>query len=124
VHERSLVKRLLEQAREIADANGGGRIEEIRIRLGPMSGVEPLLVTTAFDDLAATAKFTTAKLLVEYVELEARCRSCTALFGPVDFVFVCPMCGAPDTEITRGGDVILESICLSHPGDVCDACDK
>lgn len=123
MHERSLVNRLLKQAREIADAHGGGFIEEIRIQLGPMSGVEPLLVRTAFDDLRVTQLAGTVRLLIEYVELEARCQICTKTFEPVDFSFACPLCGAVDTEIIRGADVILESICVSRPRDAWDTCE-
>ena len=52
MHEHSLVHALLEQVERLAGEQGAGEVEEVRVQLGPLSGVEPLLVKTAFEMLA------------------------------------------------------------------------
>ncbi len=115
MHEMGIVRRLLRQVRELQAANGDGAVREIRVQLGPLSGVEAELVRSAFQQLRDSEALTEAILTIESVALEASCRACEHRFQPLQFRFRCPRCGANDTEITQGDGVILESISLAQP---------
>jgi hydrogenase nickel incorporation protein HypA/HybF len=115
MHEMTLVRRLLGQAREIGDAHGGGEIREIVVEMGPLSGVEPELMKTAFELLREGAQMCGASLTINEVPLEARCQECGARFLPVKFRFQCPLCAGTNTVALRGDGVILESISLKQP---------
>lgn len=46
MHERSLIAALIEQASRLAAAQGAASIEEVRVRIGPLSGIEPVLAAS------------------------------------------------------------------------------
>jgi hydrogenase nickel incorporation protein HypA/HybF len=113
MHEMSLVRSLLAQIDELCATHGGSAVREVRLEIGPLSGVEPTLVATAFDRLRSEVTSTaTAELRIEEVRLEARCLACGGVFQPVNFHFRCATCGSGDTEITRGDGVLLQSVVL------------
>lgn len=110
MHERSLVKALIAQVASLAGAQQASRAIEVRVRIGPLSGVEPLLLSGAFADLATAALFNGARLAVIEVPLRAHCRVCNADFNVDNFHFRCEVCNSPDTETIDGDAVILESV--------------
>jgi hydrogenase nickel incorporation protein HypA/HybF len=114
MHEMSLVRSLLEESQRLCAEQGGAAIESIRLELGPLSGVEPLLVESAFEQLSAELGLAGVRLDIEETALEARCRNCWAYFEVRDFRFVCPTCGARQIAITRGDGVKLVSITIGE----------
>lgn len=113
MHEMSLVRALLVQVDELCTSHGGEAVREVRLEVGPLSGVEPELLSIAFDRLRGdTASTATAQLFLDEVPLEARCVTCSQVFQPQAFRFHCPTCGGFETEITRGDGVLLESVLL------------
>ena len=110
MHERSLVKALVAQVVNLATAQRASRAIEVRVRVGPLSGVEPLLLRGAFEDLATAALFDGARLTVVEVPLRAHCRKCGADFNVNNFHFLCEVCGSPDVDTIDGDAVILESV--------------
>ena len=94
------------------EAHGGGTVRSIRVQLGPLSGVEPLLLASAWERVRCDATLGEATLEVEEVPLEARCRTCHNEFQPVRFCFRCPRCGGTETDVVRGENVVLRSIVL------------
>ena len=61
MHEASLVASLLRQVDELAAQNGGGRVDQVRIEVGPLAGVEPLLMREAFERLRVGTSATEAE---------------------------------------------------------------
>lgn len=108
MHERSLARNILAQAEAIAAQQAGGRVREVRVQAGPLSGVEPLLLQSAFEELAHRAGGT-ARLVVEEVPLVARC-PCGCEFEVVGFDFLCPRCGDGLARVIQGEDLQLVSI--------------
>jgi hydrogenase nickel incorporation protein HypA/HybF len=110
MHEMSLVRSLLAQAEEIAAAEGGA-LRSVRVQVGPLSGVEGLLMRSAWEQWCA-ANGRAIELQVEEVPLVARCSECGGEFEPVRFCFQCPACGGSETVAISGDGVILHSITL------------
>ena len=118
MHERSLVRSLIDQVRQIAAANGGGPVRKVFVQIGPLAGVEPALVATAWDEMHGDASgadrvFAESVLIIEQVRLMARCRECEVMFEPTNFRFRCPACGSVRTETTSGDGVVLDRIELA-----------
>ncbi|MEZ6057609.1 MAG: hydrogenase maturation nickel metallochaperone HypA [Planctomycetaceae bacterium] len=119
MHEQSLVASLLQQADAIRRQHAGSRVTEVRVEVGPLSGVEPLLLVSAFEQQRqhfigdtephSAATFQFAKLSIDHVPLSARCRSCDAEFEVADFVFRCPTCQG-NVDVTRGDELQLVSV--------------
>lgn len=112
MHETSLVRSLVAQVGQLAAANGGGAVRQVRLQLGPLSGVEPALVMSAWEQLRVAANLGAATLEIDELPLMARCRTCMVEFEPVRFCFRCPTCGGTETAAISGDGVILDSIVL------------
>ncbi len=115
MHEVSLVRSLLEQVDRIVASQGGRAAVEVRVEVGPLSGVEPLLVKAAFTQLAGDET-----LVIDEVPLTAQCDSCHAEFELENFRFVCPDCDSRETSIVRGDAFRLMSVIVdvADEGDV------
>lgn len=116
MHEVSLVRSLLEQVDRIVTSQGGRAAVEVRVEIGPLSGVEPLLVKEAFVQLAGNGT-----LIIDEVPLTARCDSCHTEFEVESFRFVCPRCDSRETCVVRGDAFRLMSVTVDVPEDVADA---
>jgi hydrogenase nickel incorporation protein HypA/HybF len=80
--------------------------------MGPLAGVEALLLESAFNDLAAGSIAAGAVLRFNAVRLLAGCLDCGREFEVERFCFRCPDCSSGRTTLLQGDSVILESIDL------------
>ena len=112
MHEESLVRSLLRQVELIADEHRATEITEIEVEIGPLSGVEPLLVQSAFARVAASTACGSARLSIHQVELEALCESCGQQFEMQELRFRCPCCKANGIRIVRGDEFRLMNVTL------------
>jgi hydrogenase nickel incorporation protein HypA/HybF len=116
MHEASLVRSLLEQVEQLLREHGGAAVEQITVQVGPLSGVEPLLVLEAFQRLAPDWPAAAAAALeIEEVALEAECGDCGAGFEIHSFRFQCPVCGSQAVRVIRGDEFRLLSIGIAAP---------
>ena len=111
MHEQSLVRALLKQVEAVRLQHDGRTVSEVRVEMGPLSGVEPLLLATAFEQLVPQSPAAGAALVIDEVALWAECTSCSREFEVRDFVFRCPTCGG-SVKVTRGDEFQLVSVSL------------
>ena len=116
MHEFSLVRSLLEQVERIVTEQGGRAAVEVRVEIGPLSGVEPLLVKEAFSQLSVDTT-----LIIDEVPLMASCHSCAREFELKEFRFACPHCSSRETSIVRGDTFRLMSVTVDISDDVAAA---
>ena len=102
MHEASLVRSLLQQVNDLLIEHDGQSVEAIRIEMGPLSGVERLLVEIAFEQQVDDTPCRGATLHVEEVPLSTICRNCNHEFNIERFRFVCPACDSNHVQITGG----------------------
>lgn len=114
MHEASLVRTLLHRVTDLLAEHHGGYVETIIVELGPLSGVEPLLVQSAFDQLVSQSPLAGAQLTINEIPLEAKCGQCQAGFEVESFRFLCPMCGATNVQVVRGDEFRLLSITIQQ----------
>lgn len=112
MHEASLVRSLLKQVERLCEQYGGRAVEQIDVEIGPLSGVEPLLVREAFDMLAPDSSSRDAILKIHEVPLMACCRDCNAQFLMPSFHFVCPDCSSNSIHITKGEEFRLLDVTI------------
>jgi hydrogenase nickel incorporation protein HypA/HybF len=117
MHEFSLVRSLLDQVAQIVAEQGGRAAVEVRVEIGPLSGVEPLLIRDAFHQLANGPT-----LIIEEVPLIARCHTCNREFELKNFRFVCTHCGGRETRVVRGDAFRLMSVTVDLPDDATATC--
>lgn len=111
MHEQSLVRALLKQVDEIRREHDAEQVTEVRVEVGPLSGVEPMLLAAAFEQLAPESTAAGAKLMIDEVALIAKCTSCDYEFEVSDFVFRCPTCGE-NVRVIHGDEFQLVSASL------------
>lgn len=123
MHEMSLTRSLLTQVQQLCEQYGGLAVERIEVELGPLSGVEPILLREAYDVLSVERGIAGAVLEIQEVPLEARCRDCRAEFELASFTFICPECESRSVQVTRGDAFRLLNVTLQtavaddHSGD-------
>jgi hydrogenase nickel incorporation protein HypA/HybF len=110
MHELSLARALIRQIEGLAQQHSARRVVSIRVQIGEFSGVEPELLSSAFQELSISGTCSSAELIVERTQLRAVCEACGNEFRILEFKFVCPSCGSPMLEIVGGEEMMLESI--------------
>lgn len=118
MHERSLIRSLLRQVEQIVAAEGGGQVTEIRVQVGDLSGVEPLLFQMAFDDMVPALFSSNCRLALEMVPVTAVCTECEHQFEIVDFQFRCPECQAKSVQVIQGDEVTLLSVSINSNNSI------
>ncbi len=72
MHERSLVRSLLKQVQQLCTEHAASEVAEIEVEIGPLSGVEPLLVREAFDMLSKDSVGGAAQLMIREIPLRGQ----------------------------------------------------
>jgi hydrogenase nickel incorporation protein HypA/HybF len=114
MHEGSLIASLLRQVAELAADHRTKRVSEIRIEVGPLAGVEPILLREAFDRLRVGTISANAALAIDAVSLTCHCRNCQLNFTEEQVRFICPTCGDRRIDVISGDGVLLVSCTLEQ----------
>lgn len=102
MHEESLVRSLLHQVEELARKHHATEVEDIEVEIGPLSGVESLLVREAFERLKDDIQWPNCTLTISVVGLLVFCNHCSGESELFDFRFVCTHCGSTSLRILSG----------------------
>lgn len=113
MHELSLCQALLEQVADIAREQGANRVERICLRIGPLAGVEPQLLQQAYPLVAIGTIAETAELVIETAEIRVRCTCCGAETVATANRLLCGACGAFQTQLISGDELILAHLELT-----------
>ena len=118
MHELSVCQALLRQVAEIAAGRGASVVESITIEVGPLSGVEPALLSNAFEVVRAGGCAARAALVIESAPVTISCLSCGAQSQPKPNRLVCAVCGGFRTRIVAGDELRLRRVELQIPESV------
>ena len=110
MHEQGIVKTLIKQIEAIRRDHQATSVSAVRLQAGPLSGVEPDLLKSAFDLQKQRLKpLAKAALEIEETNLRGRCRRCDMEFEIAAFHFRCPDCES-NVELLAGDELMLVSI--------------
>ena len=115
MHELSVCQALLKQVAEIAAGRGARVVERITLEVGPLSGVEPALLASAFSIVRAGGCAAEAALSIESTTVTISCVSCGAQSNPKPNRLVCAVCGGFRTRIVAGDELRLRRVELRMP---------
>lgn len=111
MHELSIAMSIVEVAAEEADRQGGGRVAAVHLRLGPLAGVIPDALRSAFGLAREETALADADLVIEEVAVAVYCPACDAERSAVSVQqLCCSACGTPTPEVVRGRE--LEVVAL------------
>ncbi|MDB5307151.1 MAG: hypA [Gemmataceae bacterium] len=111
MHELSIALSIVDLAAEEIGRRGGSRIGAIHLKLGPLSGVVPGALRSAFE-LAREQEpaVAAAELIIEEIAVAAYCPACAAEQLITFPELCCPTCGIPTPDVIRGRE--LEVVAL------------
>jgi len=113
VHELSLCDDLLRQVVAIAAQNNAQSVESITVQIGALSGVEPILLESAFVLIKVGTVAEQARLIMETSPVTVLCRKCGAQSEVAANRLLCNACQSHETTLLSGDELILASVALN-----------
>ena len=110
MHELAVAQALVEQVDAVIDQHHASRATSIRVRIGPLAGVVPELLASAFPLAAAGSRMEHAQLEFIHASIQVRCRTCGAETEAAMNRLLCGACGDWHTQILSGDELLLESV--------------
>jgi len=115
MHELSLCQDVIEQLTALAEQHGAAAVGKVTVRVGALSGVEPVLLDFAFLSARTATVADQADFQTEWVPPRVRCRACGTEAEVVPNDLRCPACLSHETDLTRGDELMLASVELLVP---------
>lgn len=116
MHELSVCRALIEQVAEVARAHRAARVVSVTVRIGPLAGVEPQLLSSAYPLASAGTLAADSQLVLEHSELMIACLECGAHSSVEPSRLLCRACGAWRVQVLSGEDFLLASVELEKGG--------
>lgn len=113
MHELSVCKGLLEQVAQVASPHHPARVSSIHLQIGPLSGVDPALLESAFPVARAGTVAAEARLVIRTMPVRVLCTACNTESDATPNRLVCMQCGSQHTRLVGGDELLLERIELS-----------
>ncbi|MHB1551697.1 MAG: hydrogenase maturation nickel metallochaperone HypA/HybF [Vulcanimicrobiaceae bacterium] len=108
MHEYSIVGALISQVEGEARRRGARVVNRVHVRIGTVSGVEPVLLTAAFEVFRERTLCQGAELVIERIAERWTCPACGTVIDR-DAGLLCGRCGTPP-RLTAGDEIILNRI--------------
>lgn len=108
MHEYSIVGSLIERVRSEARARQASSVGRVRVLLGELSGVDPELLSTAWEVFRERTLCAAAALEIRTVPARWVCPECRAALARGG-ILRCPSCGVP-ARLASGDEIVLEQI--------------
>ncbi|MCU0346854.1 MAG: hydrogenase maturation nickel metallochaperone HypA [Saprospiraceae bacterium] len=112
MHEISLVRNIFRSLEQSFPTEDLPRIRAIKLTVGQLSNVEPLLMQNAFEAVVATdsPQFSQAHLEMEVLPIEIHCEACNARSTIENYKFVCAHCGQPNNNVVQGTELMIGGV--------------
>ena len=110
MHELSVCRRLLQTVERLAAQQGADRVSRVEVRIGPLSGIVPELLESAFPVARQGTVAETARLVVENSPLLVRCPDCGEQPAARLSDLRCPACHNRETRLISGDELLLTGI--------------
>ena len=116
MHEISIAQKLIEQVAEVVDREGVSCISTVRIRVGPLSGVVPYALRSAFEIARHGTVCAKATLEIDEMPVRLACAACGEQVLKQPFDFRCPQCGGGG-RLIGGRELELHAVVVDEPDE-------
>ena len=106
MHELAVCQALISQVEDIAGQRMT-RVLQVRVGIGPLSGIEPQLLESVYPLACAGTRAEGSQLEIEQTDVRVRCRGCSAETTASPNRLVCGMCGDWHTDLLAGDELLL-----------------
>ncbi len=110
MHELAVAQALVEQVDAVIDQHDASLASLIRVRIGPLAGVVPELLASAFPLAAAGSRMAHAALVFTHAPITVHCQTCGADTEAALNRLICGACGDWHTQVISGDELLLESV--------------
>jgi len=110
MHEMYIARSIIRNLQDIAEREGFGKIIEVRIKVGVLSGVEPYLLEKALSYVKKGTPFEDVNLLIEVDGLNISCGCCNYRGDVKEYMHSCPECGSSEISFEGGDGLTIESV--------------
>lgn len=111
MHELSIALNILDIAKEEAERNGGGVVQTIHVRLGPLSGVVKEALQSAYELARAQTPLAETRLVVEEVPVRVFCEHCQSEQLSVSIqLLACSTCLTPSRQVVSGRELEIDAL--------------
>ncbi|NWG86245.1 MAG: hydrogenase maturation nickel metallochaperone HypA [Hydrogenophilaceae bacterium] len=110
MHELSVAQALIDEVEALIDRHQANAAVRIRLRIGPLAGVVPALLTSAFPLAAAGSRLENAELDLIEAPIRVRCQTCGSETEAAINRLLCAACGDWHTQVVSGDELLLESV--------------
>jgi hydrogenase nickel incorporation protein HypA/HybF len=117
MHELSICQALMEEVARVAREQRARRIVSVTVRIGPLSGVEPALLESAYPLASAGTPAADSRLIIERAEVRVRCLECGAESQAQSARLLCGSCGNWRVRVLSGEELLLASVELERDDD-------
>lgn len=107
MHEMSICQALMDQVERIAGQQSASRVDSIVLSIGPLAGVEPDLLSRAFEIARLHTVAENAELEIKTGPVVVECRSCSASGEAEVNRLLCPACGDWQVNLIQGDELLL-----------------
>ena len=110
MHELAICRSIIDQVTAIAVEHNAQQVDRIYLKIGPLSGVEPDLLRSAFPIASARSVASKAVLEIDSSPVRVRCKSCNAESEVAINKMICSRCGDWQTQVISGDELLLERV--------------
>jgi hydrogenase nickel incorporation protein HypA/HybF len=110
MHELSVCQSLINQVNAIAAEHQASAVDKIYLQVGPLSGVVPELLQSAFPFARADTVAAGAELIIHALPVRVKCHNCQAETPASANKLVCGECGDWHTVVISGDELLLERV--------------
>ncbi len=107
MHEYGIVQSLIESCEENARANDATKVTKVTIKVGVMSGVEPQLLSEAFNTFKEDTICDGCEFVMNIQKVKVRCNSCEKENELEKNEYICPSCESTELSVIDGEDMFL-----------------
>lgn len=118
MHEQSLIRALLRQVDQLMYQHRATAVETVTVEVGPLSGVEVLLLQSAWRQLVTGGIFESTELDIQETRLLLKCLMCGCESSFETLCFKCHHCGSTQVQILQGDSFRLLDVTLKVPEPV------
>ena len=106
MHELAICQALVSQVEGIASPRSAW-VRRVCIGIGPLSGIEPQLLQSAYPLACAGTRAEGSHLAIERTDVRVRCRGCGANTIAAPNRLLCGSCGDWHTDLLAGDELLL-----------------
>lgn len=118
MHELAICRALLDEVERVARDRRADAVKLIVVRIGPLAGVEPALLRSAYPLVSAGTLAANAALVLEISRVCIRCLECGAESEVEANELGCAQCGAWRTRVLEGDELTLASVELVREKEI------